>query len=323
MTCRGDDKVPNCANNSRRRGQENSPAVAATLNREIQMVSYRRSALVVLPCAVLLAACPTTPVTVPATLAAYAVVSGAAATVSPNSAVMISAGCAPGSVALGGGVSVGGDTGAVVRSSAPLASGGGWTVTVANVRLNGAAITVTPMAVCASRPAGYVVNTVAYSLSRLEVNSFEAACPTAAHFATGAGVATRGTEVRPFSQQIIQQPAPEKVRAGGRNYLALPGSSSFDVTAICADFTALPGREFVLSTSVGIGAQSSATLTAACPAGKSALHGAVGTLENAIVTLDSTPTGGGTGWSATVTNPELISASLSARLQVVCARTAP
>ncbi len=287
------------------------------------MVSYRRSALVAIPCAVMLAACPTTPVNLPTTLAGYAVVSGATATVSPNSAVTISASCAPGSVALGGGVSVGGATGAVVRSSAPLAGGGGWTVTVANVPLIGAAITVTPMAVCASRPAGYAINTVARSLSMFEVNSFEAACPTAAHFATGVGVATGGTDVRPFSQQIIQQPAPEKVRAGGRSYLALPGSSSFDVTAICADFTALPGRAFVLSTSVSIGAQSTATLTAACPAGKSALHGAVGTLENAIVTLDSTPTGGGTGWSATVYNPELISASLSARLQVVCVQTAP
>ncbi len=287
------------------------------------MVAYRRSALVVIPCAVMLAACPTTPVTVPTLLAGYAVLSGAAATVSPNSAVTISASCAPGSVALGGGVSVGGDAGAVVRSSAPLAGGGGWTVTVANVRLIGSAITVTPMAVCARRPAGYAINTVARSLTRLEVNSFEAACPTATHFASGAGVATRDTQVRPFSQQIIQQPAPEKVRGGGRNYLLLPGSSSFDVTAICADFTALPGREIVLSTSVGIGAQSSATLTAACPTGKSALHGAVGTLENAIVTLDSMPTGGGTGWSATVTNPELISGSLSARLQVVCVQTAP
>ena len=287
------------------------------------MVSYRMSSLFAIPCAAMLVACPTTPVTVPTMLAGYAVLSGAAAMVSPNSAVTISASCAPGSVALGGGVSVGGDSGAVVRSSAPLAGGGGWTVTVANVRLIGAAIMVTPMAVCASRPAGYAINTVVRSLSGLEVNSFEAACPTAAHFASGAGVATRDTGVRPFSQQIIQQPAPEKVRAGGRSYQPQPASSSFDVTAVCADFTALPGREFVLSTSVSIGAQSSATLTAACPAGKSALHGAVGTLENAIVTLDSTPTGGGTGWSASVYNPELISAALSARLQVVCVQTAP
>lgn len=287
------------------------------------MVSYRRSVLVVIPCAVMLAACPTTPVTVPTTLAGYAVLAGAAATVAANSAATISASCAPGSVALGGGVSVGGATGAGVRSSAPLAGGGGWTVTVANVPLIGGAITVTPMAVCARRPAGYAINTFAGSLSMGEVKSFEAACPTAAHFATGVGVATRGTEVRPFSQQLIQQPAPERVRAGGRSYLALPGSSSFDVTAVCADFTALPGREIVLSTSVSIGALTTATLTAACPAGKSALHGAVGTLENAIVTLDSTPTGGGTGWSATVHNPELISGSLSARLQVVCVQTAP
>lgn len=287
------------------------------------MVSNHSLALVVIPCAVMLAACPTMPVTLPTTLAGYAVVSGAAATVPANSGVTISASCAPGSVALGGGVSVGGATGAVVRSSAPLAGGGGWTVMVANVPLIGGAITVTPMAVCASRPAGYAISTVARDLSTLEVNSFEAACPTAAHFATGAGVATAGIEVRPFSQQIIQQPAPEHVRAGGRNHSSLPGSSSFEVTAICADFTALPRREIVLSTSVGIGAGTVATLTAACPAGKSALHGAVGTLENAIVTLDSTPTGGGTGWSATVYNPELISASLSARLQVVCVQTAP
>jgi hypothetical protein len=194
---------------------------------------------------------------------------------------------------------------------------------VANTRLLGGSLTVTPFATCASRPAGYAVTTVARSLSRLEVNSFEAACPSAGHFASGVGVATRGTDVRPFSQQIIQQPAPERVRAGGRNYLLLPGSSSFDVTSICADFTALPGREFVLSTSVGVGAQSSATMTAACPMGKSALHGAVGTLENALVTLESMPTGGGAGWAATVYNPELVSASLSARLQVVCIRTPP
>lgn len=287
------------------------------------MFSYRSQVLLLVPGVALLAGCPTTPVNLPTTLPGYAVVSGAAATVSANSAVTLSASCAPGSAAMGGGVSVGGDTGAVVRSSAPLAGGGGWTVTVANARLIGGSITVTPIAVCASRPAGYAVSTVNASLQRLEVNSFEAACPSATQFASGSGVATGGDSVRPFSQQIIQQPAPERVRGGGRNYLLLPGRDSFDVTAVCADFTALPRREFVLSTSVSIGAQSSATLTAACPAGKSVLHGAVGTLENALVTLDSMPTGGGTGWSATVSNPELISASLSARLQVVCVQTAP
>lgn len=291
--------------------------------REMRVKTDPRLILAAVPLAGLLSGCPTTPVTVPPRLAGYAVVTGAAATVAANSAVTVSASCAPGSVALGGGVSVGGDTAAVVRSSAPLASGGGWTVTVANTRLLGNSMTVTPFAACASRPAGYAVTTVARNLSRLEVNSFEAACPSAAHFASGVGVATAGTDVRPFSQQIIQQPAPEKVRGGGRNYLLLPGSSSFNVTSICSDFTALPGREFVLSTSVSIGAQSSATMTASCSAGKSALHGAVGTLENALVTLDSMPTGGGTGWTATVYNPELISGSLSARLQLVCAQTGP
>ena len=287
------------------------------------MRTDRGTFLAAVPLAGLLAGCPTVPVTTPVTLAGYAVVSGAAATVAANSAVTVSASCAAGSVALGGGVSVGTDTAAVVRSSAPLAGGGGWTVTVANTRLLGGSLSVTPFAVCASRPAGYAVTTAARSLSRLEVNSFDSACPSAAHFATGVGVATAGIDVRPFSQQIIQQPAPERVRAGGRNYLLLPGSSSFNVTSICADFTALPGREFVLSSSVSVGAQSSATMTAMCPTGKSALHGAVGTLENALVTLESMPTGGGAGWAATVYNPELVSASLSARLQVVCARTPP
>lgn len=286
------------------------------------MKTNRRTILAVVPLAGLLSGCPTIPVT-PASLAGYAVVSGAAATVAANSAVTVSATCAPGRVALGGGVSVGGDTGAVVRSSAPLAGGAGWTVTVANVRLIGGSLSVTPFVACASRPAGYAVTTATPNLSRLEVNSFEVACPSAAHFATGVGVATAGADVRPFSQQIVQQPAPERVRVGGRNYLLLPGSSSFAVTSICADFTALPGREFVLSSSVSVGAQSSATLTAMCPAGKTALHGAVGTLENALVTLESMPTGGGTGWTATAFNPELVSASLSARLQLVCATTSP
>lgn len=166
---------------------------------------------------------------------------------------------------------------------------------MANTRLIGGPLSVTPFAACASRPAGYAVTTVARTLSRLEIDSFEAACSSAAHFATGVGVATAGIDVRPFSQQIIQQPAPERVRAGGRNYLLLPGRSGFDVTSVCADFTALPGRELVLSGSVGVGAQSSATIAATCPAGKSALHGSVGTLENALVTLESAPTEGGTG----------------------------
>src|SRR5215207_1772872 len=109
--------------------------------KEMQMKTDRRTTLAAIALAGLLAGCPTAPVT-PVTLAGYAVVSGAAATVAANSAVTVGASCAAGSVALGGGVSVATDTAAVVRSSAPLASGGGWTVTVANTRLLGGSLSI-------------------------------------------------------------------------------------------------------------------------------------------------------------------------------------
>lgn len=284
------------------------------------MTCSKRALTATLSLTMLLAACNPGSSSIPPRLTGYSVVTGASATISADSAATIGAACAPGTVVMGGGVGVSGTSTAVVRTSAPITGGTGWTVTVANVRIIGGSITAVPMAVCADRPASYEIVTVNGGLNKQEVKSIEAVCPTAAHWATGVGVA--GGEVRPFSQELIQQPAPERVRAGGRNYLSLPGKSSFDVFAICADFAALPKREIVLSTSVSVGPGSSARLTAACPPGKSVLHGAVGTLRDELTTIESMPASDGSSWNATVYNSETVSGSLSSRLQVVCVQTA-
>ena len=278
-----------------------------------------------LPClavgSALLAGCPSTPVAVPSTLAGYQLVMPPGSMLGPASSLSVSAACPPGKVAVGGGWSSNRDNATVMSTSAALAGGGGWTVTASNAKLIGAAIFLRPFAVCVNRPSGYAITSTAASLQNQEVNSFEAACPSGAHVATGGGISSASGEVRSFSQGIVSQPAPARYRVGGRSTLVLPGRSGFTPSAVCADFTQVPGHEIVLSPSASVGPGSTASLMVDCPNGKTVLHGAVQSLDSGLAVVESFPVNVGASWGAVLHNPALLGAAVSARLQVVCAST--
>ena len=270
----------------------------------------------------LLAGCPSTPLNLPTAMPGYQLVMPPGSMLGPNSTLSVSAACPQGKVAVGGGWSSNMDSATLMNTSAPLAGGGGWTVTASNANLIGSSIFLRPFAVCVNTPSGYAITSTAASLQNQEVNSFEAACPSATHVATGGGIGTASGDIRTFSQGIVRQPAPERYRVGGRNTLLLPGRSSFTPSAICADFTQVPGLEIVLSTSASVGPRSTVSLTADCPNGKMVLHGAVQSLESGLMVIESFPVNVGATWAAMIHNPNLLGASMSARLQVVCASTA-
>jgi hypothetical protein len=270
----------------------------------------------------LLAGCPSTPLNLPSTMTGYQLVMPPGSTLAPNSTLSVSAACPQGKVVVGGGWSSNMDTATVMNSSAALAGGGGWTVTASNANLIGSSIFLRPFAVCVNRPGGYAITSTAASLQNQEVNSFEAACPSAAHVATGGGISTASGDVRTFSQGIVSQPAPQRYRVGGRSTLLLPGRSSFTPSAVCADFTQVPGLEIVLSPSASVGPRSTVSLSADCPNGKTVLHGAVQSLDSGLVVIESLPVNLGATWGAMIHNPSILGASMAARLQVVCASTA-
>ena len=285
----------------------------------IRTVTNRAAASVL---CLLLSGCPTTPLNLPTQLQGFAVAAPQGSFLSSNSSLTVAAACPAGTVAVGGGWSAGTDSATRVRSSTPLPGGAGWTVTATNARLLGASIFLRPFAICVTAPQGYALVSTAGSLQSQETNSVEAVCPSTTHVATGGGSATTSAEVHGFSQQIVLQPAPERYRVAGRSSLLLPGQSDFSAAALCADFTQVPGRELVLSPTVQVGPGSRATLSADCPVGKSALHGAVMSLASGLVTLESFPVNGATGWSAQAHNPAIFGGTLSARLQLVCASAA-
>ena len=270
----------------------------------------------------LLAGCPGKPLNVPSAMTGYQIVAPPGSMLGPTATLSVSAACPQGKVAVGGGWSSNMDPATVTNTSAALAGGGGWTVTASNANLIGSAIFLRPFAVCVNTPNGYAVTSTAASLQNQEVNSFEAACPSATHVATGGGISTAGGSIRTFSQGIVSQPAPQRYRVGGRNTLVLPGRSSFTPSAICADFTQVPGLEIVLSPSASVGPGSTVSLSVDCPNGKTVLHGAVLSLESGLMVIESFPVNVGATWAAMIHNPHLLSAPMSARLQAVCANTA-
>lgn len=290
----------------------------------MQLRRHRRDALALLAlgsCS-LLAGCPGVPLNLPSAMTGYQIAMPPGTMLGPGASLTVTAACPPGKVAMGGGWSSNMNPATVLNTSAALPAGAGWTVTASNADLIGSSIFLRPFAVCVNTPGGYAITSAAASLQSGEVNSFEAACPSAAHVATGGGVATASGDVRTFSQGIVSQPAPARYRAGGRSTLLLPGRSAFTPTALCADFTQVPGHEIVRSASVSVGPTATRSLTVDCPNGKMVLHGAVQSLDSGIGVVESFPVNVGATWAAVVHNPNLLGAAMSARLQVVCANAA-
>jgi hypothetical protein len=260
--------------------------------------------------------------TVPASLSGYQIVTGPPTSVSPQGTVGVSASCPASKVVVGGGYDNAADTAAVARVSQPEVGGNVWKVKVKNETLVGfGSFAVTPFAICVNRPVDYAISPSLDDLQNQVIKTFSAPCPGPAQFVSGGGISMVDDSVRPFSQAV--RTSPEHFEASAKNHLLLPGRSSFTTTAICADFTQLPQREIVQSPASSVSGWQMITLTASCPAGKSALSGTMMSPSNELVAVDSKPTGNGSGWMVSVHNADQGSPPKSAVLQIVCAKVSP
>jgi hypothetical protein len=213
------------------------------------------------------------------------------------------------------------DTDVILRASAPLPGGLGWSVTIARTRVFGQLMAwVEAFAICTEQRIGYNVVTTNGSVGGLSNVFAEMPCPRPADFASGGGVAVGNPDLRPFGQQIVGQPAPERYGVWVRSLQPATASATFTVSAVCADFTQWPGREILLSPAFSVASGADKTMTLDCPVGKSVLHGAVMHATGELVTMESFPVNNGAAWEARVHHSGLSQTAGNVRLQVVCVR---
>jgi hypothetical protein len=260
----------------------------------------------------------------PTAMTGYVIVTGNTATIGGTSGTTITASCPSGKVATGGGYTTMNEA-ANVFDNVPASGGMGWTVSAKNENIisTGPAIVVTPFAVCVDRPAGYEVRTGSITLGHQHAADGEARCLDATYALLGGGVSTGDPQVHPFTTAAnFQATTPTWASAFKSNYsIALPSSSSATTTALCAGLSAAPGRAEVTSASTAIGPKSKATLSVSCPDGKKALSGGVTSGESPAIWFDSVPASGGTGWTASLHNPQspLEPVTLHATISAICA----
>jgi len=260
----------------------------------------------------------------PTSMTGYVIVMGNVATIGETSGTTVSASCPSGKVATGGGYTTLNEA-ANVFDNVPASGGTGWTVSAKNENVvsTGPAIVVTPFAVCVDRPAGYELRTGSMNLGHQRAADGEARCLDATYALLGGGVSTGDPQVHPFTTAAsFQASQPTWASAFKSNYpVALPSSSSTTTTAICTSLSAAPGRAEVTSASTALGPKSKAMLSVSCPDGKKALSGGVTSAESPAIWFDSAPASGGTGWTASLHNPQspLEPVTLHATISVICA----
>jgi hypothetical protein len=260
----------------------------------------------------------------PAAMTGYVIITGTTATIGETSGTTVTASCPSGKVATGGGYTTMNEA-ANVFDNFPASGGAGWTVSAKNENLvsTGGGIVVTPFAVCADRPAGYELRTGSITLGHQHVADGEARCLDATYALLGGGVSTGDSQVHPFTTaSSFQASQPTWASAFKSNYsVALPSSSSATTTVICASLSAAPGRAEVTSASTALGPKSKASLSVTCPTGKKALSGGLTSAESPAIWFDSSPAGGGTGWTASLHNQQspLEPVTLHATISVICA----
>ena len=191
-----------------------------------------------------------------------------------------------------------------------------------NANFIGPSITMTPVAVCVDRPRGYVVSVGSKNLSRAQRETLSQGCPDATVRLSGGGVATGDSQVHVGGNAV---------QAGGSqwdgffrsDYTIVPANSLVRTVAICAAIPALPDVEVVQSPTASVGLISHSSLSVDCPTGKKALSGGVMAPESVGVIFDSAPKSDGSGWTASVRNPEtfVTNVTLHATLRAVCGTT--
>jgi hypothetical protein len=256
----------------------------------------------------------------------YQIVTGGTASLGTQGGTMLSAGCPAGKVVTGGGYTTM-DYGANVYDSFPMSDGSGWTVSAKNenfVSTGAGSIVVTPFAICVNQPSGYEVRTGAIDLRHQEVADGDARCRDATYALLGGGVSTGDSMVHAFTSMAGSKAQPSWISSFKSNYsIALPSRSSATTYAICAGLAEVPGRQEATSTPTVLGTQSNATLNVSCPTGTKVISGGLSSAESPANWFDSSPRSDGSGWSASLRNPQTFvdPLTLHATISVVCATT--
>ncbi len=276
-------------------------------------------ALVVLPGCSSTSSTPTGP----SSMTGYQIVTGGTASLSSQSTGTVTASCPSGKVVTGGGYTTM-DYSANIFDNAPTSDGSGWTVTAKNENLlpTNPSIVVTPLAVCVNRPGGYEIRSAQVLMQHQQVLGGEARCQDATFNLVGGGVATGDPQVHFFTSNPGSSAQPTWLSAFKSHYsILLPSSSSGTTSAICASLLEVPGRVVATSAPTVLGNTSNATLTVSCPTGTMALSGGVSSGESPAIWFDSSPATDGSGWSASLRNPQTIfdPVTLHASLSVTCA----
>jgi mucin-19 len=266
-------------------------------------------------------------------LTGHQIVTGSPSTVAGGAISSSTAACPSGKVAIGGGYTTG-NSAANVFDSFPAANGSGWTVTMKNENLVGGPITMSPVAVCVDRPAGYEIRSTSADLSKSEVRAVSASCTDLTLTLIGGGYGSGDSMVSNFSSSFDPAAvtssgvvAPTKWVSSFRSNYSVPASSGVDTYAICIANSAVSAA-YLASPTATVGARSNSTLTQACdattPQTTVAAGGVTADVSHAA-TFDTSPPGAGS-WTAVVHNPQsnvFNPASLNASLLLVCVAAVP
>lgn len=278
--------------------------------------------LIMLSATSLISGCGGIPKTPSNPVTGYQIVHGNDATLGSLAHASSAAACPTGKIAVGGGFATG-DEAANVYDSLPLAGGTGWTVMAKNENVIGSGINLRGIAICINRPAEYQPVNGSVMLRHLERNSASARCPDGTYRLVGGGFATRDAMVRVFSQEVEEGRSDRAWIAGFKSHYPslLPSSSRADASGICLKIPDVDGWEVIMGPEIAIGIRSNSSLQVACPPGKKVLSGGVRAAEGVAVTYDSQPMPAGSGWMASVHNPQTIIDPVTVHAQVfaVCA----
>lgn len=261
-------------------------------------------------------------------LTGFQIVTGTSSTVTGTSSSSSTAACPTGKVVIGGGFTTGNQA-ANVYDSFPAAGGTGWTVGMKNESIDiTSSITITPVAVCVDRPAGYEIRSNRTLLSSNQRGSVAASCTDLTLTLIGGGWSSRDPLVSNFASSFdpsvvsgsTVNSAPTTWVSAFRSHHPIAASSGVNSYAICAG-NGVVTESYLASPTTTIGAQGRSTLTRACDTSPQTTIASGGTANDVspAVTFDSAPPDGAS-WSAAVHNTQTVLGGLTATAQlfVVC-----
>jgi hypothetical protein len=267
-------------------------------------------------------------------LTGFQIVTGSGSSASGTAVSESTAACPSGKVVIGGGYTTGNQA-ANVYDSFPAAGGSGWTVGMKNENINvTTSITMSPVAVCIDRPAGYEIRDRRITLSSNQRGSVAATCTDATLTLVGGGWSSHDPIVTNFASTFDPSvvsgttvgSAPTSWVSAFHSNHPIAASSGVNSYAICVANSAVSAG-YLASPTTTIGTQSRSTLTQACDSTTpqtSVSSGGVEADVSTAVTFDSAPAGSGS-WTAGVHNTSTFIGGLTvkARTLLVCVAATP